>query len=221
MYPPSPNYWLSPLTCRPAVAVRMDVHQIGVPGHWDVRSLGHQASSVEATGDVKPGANRRAWGSGGGTTRNGAGSWIRSVFSASPSSSPGVGGAKRRGSGGRGAGGGGAGDEPSATASEPSDSTASTAGPLGGKATSTTSPLPKMKVETEEVVILSHDATPSCADYHRQEISTAAAGQGCAGKGGELGQGKAPILHACGAADRLAPQVLYTPFVHSFPILLQ
>ncbi|CAM9690413.1 unnamed protein product [Ectocarpus sp. 12 AP-2014] len=68
---------------------------VGIPAHWDLRPLSNQPTSAEATGrDVTPSANRRSWGiydnesdnpnrsSGGGS---GAGSWIRSVFSSSPS----------------------------------------------------------------------------------------------------------------------------------------
>ncbi|CBJ27555.1 DENN (ISS) [Ectocarpus siliculosus] len=69
--------------------------RVGIPAHWDLRPLSNQPTAAEASGrDVTPSANRRTWGiydnesddtnrsSGGGS---GAGSWIRSVFSSSPS----------------------------------------------------------------------------------------------------------------------------------------
>lgn len=70
-------------------------NQVGIPAHWDLRPLSNQPTSAEASGrDVTPSTNRRSWGiydnesdnsnrsRGGGS---GAGSWIRSVFSSSPS----------------------------------------------------------------------------------------------------------------------------------------
>lgn len=172
-------------------------------------------SSVETAGDVKPraggrsqAANRRTWGmqtsGGSSSSSNSAGSWIRSVFSASSSSSSsveGVGGQKRGGAGGRGGGGGRGtgtgGAEPFADVVASSDSTSTTdttPGPFGGD-TPMKSPSSKRGPGMKEV-------SPGF-------IPAARAGTRCLGQDGPRGQGTAPILHAR-TADRLAPQVRYT-----------